>query len=105
MHRGHFNVTQLVDRNGSNTLAVLVDIPALLLANQEALNIFQRRMDRMPYVPGLNSGITDKVWLEKYEKARLHDPDEVETRPPFSRRTYLFKPKSPIMATPKAKLW
>lgn len=44
MHRGHFNVTQLVDRNGSNTLAVLVDIPRTPLANQEAPITFQRRM-------------------------------------------------------------
>ena len=30
--------------------------------------------DWMPYVPGLNSGITDKVWLENTGKSTITDP-------------------------------
>ena len=75
MHRGHFNVTQLVDRNGSNTLAVLVDIPRTPLANQGSPNYLSSGgWDWMPYVPGLNSGITDKVWLENTGKSTITDP-------------------------------
>ena len=34
MHRGHFNVTSLVNRDKENVLAVLVHIPDTPLANQ-----------------------------------------------------------------------
>lgn len=75
MHRGHFNVTDIVDRKGTNTLAVLVDIPKTPLANQGSPNYLSSGgWDWMPYVPGRNSGLTDKVWLENTGKSTLTDP-------------------------------
>lgn len=75
MHRGHFDVTRLADRGGLNTLAVLVDIPRAPLANYGSPNYLSSGgWDWMPCVPGLNSGITDKVWLENTGKFTITDP-------------------------------
>lgn len=75
MHRGRFNITELVNKQGPNVLAVLVHIPQTPLANQGSPTYLSSGgWDWMPYVPGLNSGITDKVYLSNTGKATLIDP-------------------------------
>lgn len=75
MHRGRFNITQRVKKTGNNVLAVLVSIPQKPLANQGSPNYLSSGgWDWMPYVPGLNSGITDKVYLSNTGAATLIDP-------------------------------
>lgn len=75
MHRGRFNVTGVVNRNGVNVLAVLVHIPQTPLANYGSPTyLCSGGWDWMPYVPGLNSGITDKVYLSNTGNVTLIDP-------------------------------
>ena len=75
MHRGRFDVTKIVRRSGNNTLAVLVDIPRGSLGNNASPTyICSAGWDWMPYVPGLNSGITDKVYLSTSNALTLADP-------------------------------
>ena len=75
MHRGHFNVTSIVNRDKENVLAVLVHMPDTPLANQGSPTYLSSGgWDWMPYVPGLNSGITDKVFLTNTGTATLIDP-------------------------------
>lgn len=75
MHRGRFNVTDLVNRTGTNILAVLVHMPQTPLANQGSPTYLSSGgWDWMPYVPGLNSGITDKVFLSNTGKVTMIDP-------------------------------
>lgn len=75
MHRGRFNVTDLLRKNAPNVLAVLVQMPQTPLANQGSPTYLSSGgWDWMPYVPGLNSGITDKVYLSNTGVATLIDP-------------------------------
>lgn len=75
MARGHYDITNIVKHKEANTLAVLVDIPKTPLANQGSPNYLSSGgWDWMPYVPGLNSGLTDKVWLENTGRSTLTDP-------------------------------
>ena len=75
MDRGNYNISELVRRNGQNILAVLVHIPKTPLANQGSPNYLSSGgWDWMPYVPGLNSGLTDKVFLSNTGKVTLVDP-------------------------------
>ncbi len=75
MHRGRFDITEMLSPDGVNTLAVKVDIPKTPLANQGSPNYLSSGgWDWMPYVPGLNSGLTDKIWLENTGRATLQDP-------------------------------
>lgn len=75
MHRGRFNVTDIIKKNGTNILAVLVHMPQTPLANQGSPNYLSSGgWDWMPYVPGLNMGITDKVFLSNTGALTLIDP-------------------------------
>ena len=75
MHRGRFDVSSLVKRNAENILAVLVHIPDTPLANcGSPCYLSSGGWDWMPYVPGLNSGITDKVYLSESGAVTLKDP-------------------------------
>lgn len=75
MHRGRFDVSKLLRSNGENVLAVLVHIPLTPLANQGSPTYLSSGgWDWMPYVPGLNSGITDKVFLTNTGEVSLIDP-------------------------------
>lgn len=75
MDRGRFDITSIVKRNQPNTLALLVHIPKTPLANQGSPNYLSSGgWDWMPYVPGLNSGITDKVWLSNTGDFTIVDP-------------------------------
>lgn len=74
MHRGKFDVTGLLNKSG-NILIVVVDIPRQPLANQGSPNYLSSAgWDWMPYVPGLNSGITDKVYLTNTDEVSMVDP-------------------------------
>lgn len=75
MHRGHFDITKIVNHDKENVLAVLVHMPDIPLANQGSPTYLSSGgWDWMPYVPGLNSGITDKVFLTNTGAATLIDP-------------------------------
>lgn len=74
MQRGHFDITG-IKRDGDNTLTVLVSIPQQPLANVGSPNyVSSAGWDWMPYVPGLNSGITDKVYLSCSGDLTIQDP-------------------------------
>lgn len=75
MHRGRFNISNVANREGKNILLVKVDIPDKPLANQGSPTYLSSGgWDWMPYVPGLNSGITDKVWLSNCGEITIIDP-------------------------------
>ncbi|RYY35751.1 MAG: beta-mannosidase [Sphingobacteriaceae bacterium] len=75
MHRGQFDITNLAKGKDKNVLAVLVYIPIQPLANVGSPNyVASAGWDWIPYVPGLNSGITDKVYLSSSEGLTMHDP-------------------------------
>ncbi len=90
MDRGRFNITNLAYKNKPNVLAVLIQIPQTPLANQGSPNYLSSGgWDWMPYVPGLNSGITDKVWLSNSGKLTIADP-WVRTELPSKARADLY---------------
>lgn len=75
MQRGTFDITKLVNRNGKNVLAVLVGIPQLPLNNYGSPTyVASASWDWIPYVPGLNSGIVDDVYLSNTGKIVMEDP-------------------------------
>lgn len=75
MHRGCFNVSRLIKKDAPNVLAVLVHMPQTPLANcGSPTYLSSGGWDWMPYVPGLNMGITDKVYLSNTGTATLIDP-------------------------------
>ena len=75
MQRGRFNVTDIIRRKGKNVLLVLVNLPDTPLSNQGSPTYLSSGgWDWMPYVPGLNSGITDKIYLSNTGQATLSDP-------------------------------
>lgn len=75
MQRGCYNINNVMVRSGLNRLAVLVKIPDTPLANEGSPNYLSSGgWDWMPYVPGLNSGITDKVSLSNTGCVTLANP-------------------------------
>jgi hypothetical protein len=75
MRRGMYDVTRLVNRTGTNTLAVLVYCPLNPLVNYASPTyIPSASWDWMPYVPGLNSGITDDIYLTNTGSLTINDP-------------------------------
>jgi hypothetical protein len=75
MQRGHFDISTLANRNGKNVLTALVYIPKQPLANVGSPNyVSSAGWDWMPYVPGLNSGITDNVFLSNTGDVTIKDP-------------------------------
>ena len=75
MQRGKFDVTSLLYKNGKNILAVIVDIPEHPLNNYGSPTYLSSGgWDWMPYVPGLNSGITDDVYLSNTGALQIEDP-------------------------------
>jgi hypothetical protein len=105
MHRGRFNITDLADHNGKNVLAVLVHIPQTPLANQGSPTYLSSGgWDWMPYVPGLNSGITDKVYLSNTGEATLIDPWIRTALPTLSRADLSVNVEVKNHKTQKAKI-
>lgn len=75
MHRGRFNISKSARHDSINVLLVKVDIPQTPLANQGSPTYLSSGgWDWMPYVPGLNSGITDKVYLSNSGSITIIDP-------------------------------
>lgn len=75
MQRGMYDVTKLANKTGANTLAVLVYCPLNPLVNYASPTyIPSASWDWMPYVPGLNSGITDDVYLSNTGSLTINDP-------------------------------
>jgi len=75
MHRGKFDITPYINKNGKNTLVVIVQIPEHPLNNYGSPTYLSSGgWDWMPYVPGLNSGITDKVYLSNSGALQIEDP-------------------------------
>lgn len=75
MHRGRFDVSKVVTRKGKNQLRVLVYLPKQPLGNYASPTyISSGGWDWMPYVPGLNMGITDQVYLSNTAALTIQDP-------------------------------
>jgi len=75
MQRGKFDVGKLLKKGGENVLAVLVHCPQMPLVNYATPTyISSAGWDWMPYVPGLNSGITDDVYLTKSDILTIENP-------------------------------
>ena len=71
----HLDITALINPAGRNVLAVLVQTPQHPMANfASPTYICSGGWDWIPYVPGLNSGITDKVFLSNSGPVTLEDP-------------------------------
>jgi hypothetical protein len=75
MQRGRYDITEILKRQGVNVLAVLVYLPEQPLGNYASPSyISSAGWDWMPYVPGLNMGITDEVYLSYSGDALLENP-------------------------------
>ena len=75
MHRGKFDITNLLDKGKENVLAVLVHWPQTPIPNYASPTyISSASWDWMPYVPGLLMGITDNVFLSTSGSVTLVDP-------------------------------
>ncbi|MFA5329848.1 MAG: discoidin domain-containing protein [Prolixibacteraceae bacterium] len=89
MQRGKFDITPLARRNEKNVLAVLVSIPKMPLNNYGSPTYLSSAgWDWMPYVPGLNSGITDDVYLINTGPMVIEDP-WIRTALPSNAQAYL----------------
>jgi hypothetical protein len=89
MERGKYDIGALVNKSKKNILAVLVDIPQRPMANASSPSyISSAGWDWMPYVPGLNSGITDKVFLSNSGSLSIQDP-WIRTKLPTNARADL----------------
>ncbi|MGF7232814.1 glycosyl hydrolase 2 galactose-binding domain-containing protein, partial [Arachidicoccus sp.] len=75
VQRGKFDITRIVKRDTKNILAVLISVPQKPMANYGSPTyISSAGWDWMPYVPGLNSGITDDVYLSNTGALVVEDP-------------------------------
>jgi hypothetical protein len=75
MQRGKFNISNIIKKNDSNVLAVLVYYPPPPIPNyQSPTYISSDGWDWMPSVPGLLSGITDDVYLSVTGGITINDP-------------------------------
>jgi hypothetical protein len=75
MMRGMFDVTKVLKKSAQNILAVRVEPPMHPMANESSPSYLSAGgWDWMPYVPGLNSGITDKVYLSNTGPLTIYDP-------------------------------
>lgn len=75
MERGKFDITNIVNGNDPNSLVLLVYVPMPPM-NISAMPSYvaSASWDWMPYVPGLNMGITDDVYLSKSRAVTIEDP-------------------------------
>lgn len=81
MMRGRFDVTKLINKKGTNLLSVIVSLPNQRRHPEEKFAnlasptyLSSAGWDWMPYVPGLNTGITDNVYLTFTQDVTLQDP-------------------------------
>ncbi|OJU51201.1 MAG: beta-mannosidase [Bacteroidales bacterium 45-6] len=90
MDKGRFEISRLVNKTEKNVLAVLVSVPEPPMANYASPTyVSSGGWDWMPYVPGLNSGITDKVFLTNTGTASIEDP-WIRTKLPTNARADLM---------------
>ena len=75
VQRGKFDISNLLKKNEANVLSVLVYIPRYSLSNGASPTYCSSSgWDWMPYVPGLNCGIHDNVFLTNSGTVTLSDP-------------------------------
>lgn len=75
MQRGQFDITGVLHKNAPNVLAVLVYWPQPPMSNYcSPTYISSAGWDWMPYVPGLNMGITDNIYLSNTGSVTIEDP-------------------------------
>ena len=75
MQRGKFDITNIVKKDGKNVIAVLVYLPQNPISNGASPTYGSSAgWDWMPYVPGLNSGIQDNVYLSSTGCVSISDP-------------------------------
>jgi hypothetical protein len=77
MERARYDITDIINKNGSNAIAVLIVPPNTNhgLANRESPTYLSSgSWDWMPAVPGLNSGITDTVAITTTGPVIIEDP-------------------------------
>ncbi|PUZ26771.1 Beta-galactosidase/beta-glucuronidase [Chitinophaga costaii] len=75
MERGKFDVSKLLRAGQPNVLAVRVQWPGTPIVNYASPTyISSASWDWMPYVPGLNMGITDDVYLGSTGAVTITDP-------------------------------
>lgn len=75
MDRGKFDVTNILRPGQPNVLMVLVKWPGTPIVNYSSPTyIASASWDWMPYVPGLNMGITDDVYLGSSGAVTIADP-------------------------------
>ncbi len=75
MQRGSFNITNIITGSHQNVLAVLVHIPQAPISNGASPTYGSSEgWDWMPYVPGLNMGIQDDVYLSNTGPVSIVDP-------------------------------
>ncbi len=73
--RGKYEIADLVNHNDPNVLAVLVYIPVPPMnCSASPTYIASASWDWMPYVPDLNMGITDEVFLSQTMSVSMVDP-------------------------------
>lgn len=80
MERGRYNVTKLLNKSGDNTLLIKISLPNQRRHPEEKFAnlasptyLSSAGWDWMPYVPGLNTGITDNVYLTTTQEIALLD--------------------------------
>jgi hypothetical protein len=89
MQRGKYDITRLVRAAGANTLAVLVSPPRHPMANAASPTyVSSGGWDWMPYIPGLNAGITDDVYLSTSGALTIQDP-WIRTQLPTNASAFL----------------
>lgn len=89
MQPAEYDITKLLLKDQPNILTVLVYIPIQPLGNfASPTYISSAGWDWMPYVPGLNSGITDKVYLSNMGDVSIQDP-WVQSKLPTNARADL----------------
>jgi len=75
VHRGKYDITALVKNQEPNVLAVLVYLPVTPLnCSASPTYISSAGWDWMPWVPGLNMGITDNVYITTSGGVTIEDP-------------------------------
>ncbi|SEW53742.1 discoidin domain-containing protein [Chitinophaga arvensicola] len=75
MDRGKFDVTHILRYDQPNVLLLLVHWPGTPIVNYSSPTyISSASWDWMPYVPGLNMGITDDVYLSSSGQVTIVDP-------------------------------
>lgn len=75
MRRGKFDITNLIRTDSVNVIVVCVYLPEEPLVNWASPTyLASGGWDWMPYVPGLNMGITNDVYLSTSEEVTIADP-------------------------------